>query len=230
MTQILKDIFVSRNLNNIQRYSLVRTNKPQSVAEHSYNVSILSSIVFKFLKSYFSSISEYNNILSIGELYLLKACLFHDMGESVTGDIVYTFKNSGNFLHSGECNYILDSFKDSCFSNELPLLMDFSSNSEEKNSRFNYFCSLIPNNTELDISRYFQIEKFVDDLDLIIKFCDYLELLFYTFEEIKSGNSFIRPIANSGIKIITDSKFSFIFENSETVCIIVKELIQELGE
>jgi len=227
MANIVDNIFLSRNLNNIQRYSLVRTNKSQSVAEHSYNVSILASLVYKSLLFYFNSKIEDSNILAIGELYVLKSSLYHDLGESVTGDIVYTFKNSEFFENSGERDYILECFTSSCFADELPLLLDFSNTPEEVNSRLKYFCGLFADPSTIDQELY---KEFVNELDLIIKFCDYLELLFYTFEEIKSGNSLIRPISKSGLGIITNSKFDFIYANSDIVRFIVKELAEGLAQ
>ena len=228
MEKVLADIFMSRNLNNIQRYSLVRTNKDQSVAEHSFGVAVLSSLILKDLKNYFPQYFLFltNNscsscIWNLSELYILKSSLYHDLGEAVTGDVTYPFKHSKHFSDSGERDYIKSQFEDGLFSDELPLLLDFSD--ELKLGRLSYFFSLLPDEIQESTDRE-QFSPFLHQLDGITKFCDCLELLIYTYEEIKSGNTFIEPIWKEGTKILNSERFRFIIDNSILAQVILKSL------
>lgn len=230
MSSILKDILISRNLNNVQRYSLVRTNKSQSVAEHSFGVIVLSHVVFRdldesIIRSYFKNLEsdERVQILNAAELYLLLSSMYHDFGESVTGDIIYPFKNSEHFSNQGERDYVDEVFSKTIFKSHISLLLDFSE--EEKAKRISYFKSYISEDL-CSILGEDTIANFVNLLDSILKYCDALELLIYTYEEIQSGNKLISHIFDAGMNILSNSKFEFINNNSLHCRILIREILR----
>lgn len=232
MKKPLDDILISRNLNTVQRYSLVRTNKSQSVAEHSFGVGVLTHLIFRDLEDYFEkwfserlkenllTEDEFLGLMNSSELYLMLSSMYHDFGEAVTGDIIYPFKNSKYFSNEGERCYISEVFNETLFKRHLPLLLDFSHDNIDE--RISYFNSYLTKGAKDKIGVTLMLE-FVCCLDSIIKYCDALELFIYTMEEIQSGNSLIRNIHDAGIQILSNEKFKFINENSKVSKQIVRD-------
>ena len=64
-------------LSNIKRWSIVEMSRPQSVAEHSYNVAIIAMNIAK----------RHGAVLRCIEGGLLGWALMHDLTELVTGDV-----------------------------------------------------------------------------------------------------------------------------------------------
>lgn len=62
------------NLSYVQRWVIMPTNRPQSVAEHSYRVAIIAMALL-------------DHCSIPGREYVIRACLSHDVEEVYTGDI-----------------------------------------------------------------------------------------------------------------------------------------------
>ena len=90
-----KSDYVSKalSLSYVPRWSIVDMAKDQSVAEHSYNVTILSMAIGEIAKRYG---------LSFDYGALLEEALLHDMDEALTGDIPSTITKENIEFESAE--------------------------------------------------------------------------------------------------------------------------------
>lgn len=83
---------LARRLSDIKRLHMHQLRKPQSVAEHSYNLAM-------FLHKAASVLNASNSPAARVDLtYLLERALFHDLPEAVTGDIPWPTKKVINEL------------------------------------------------------------------------------------------------------------------------------------
>lgn len=74
----IKDLL---NLSNVPRWSIIPTLRPQSVAEHSYNVAVICMELCRYL----SDVALHPN-------RVIAWALVHDGPEAETGDVPYTAK------------------------------------------------------------------------------------------------------------------------------------------
>jgi len=81
------------HLSNVNRYSGMRLNQNESVAEHSYYVALFSYAISEHLESKFPE-------LTIELSKLLTRCLLHDISEAISGDIIRPFKHSDTNLNN----------------------------------------------------------------------------------------------------------------------------------
>jgi len=68
------------SLAHVPRWCIVDTIKNQSVAEHSYNVTVIAMAIYDQIRLY---INETGNL----KINILEKALLHDIKESITGDI-----------------------------------------------------------------------------------------------------------------------------------------------
>jgi 5'-deoxynucleotidase YfbR-like HD superfamily hydrolase len=76
----------------VYRYSSFPIHHRESVAEHTFFVQFLSWILAQH-------IVETDNSVKINFRTLLEKGLFHDLDESITGDVIRSFKHSNELLH-----------------------------------------------------------------------------------------------------------------------------------
>ncbi|EQB86133.1 putative hydrolase of HD superfamily [Clostridium punense] len=76
---------VAENLKNNTRHSWTSSNRHESVAEHSWRLSLMAY----FVKDEFPQVD-------INKVILM--CIFHDLGEAVTGDIPAFYKTESHEL------------------------------------------------------------------------------------------------------------------------------------
>lgn len=87
---ILEFLLYGRRLQNVQRFSIWNKIKPQSVAEHCYNVSLYAMVLADLERGF-------GNTVDMEKIF--RMCLIHDLEEAVTGDIMHDFKyNNPNLL------------------------------------------------------------------------------------------------------------------------------------
>jgi 5'-deoxynucleotidase YfbR-like HD superfamily hydrolase len=79
-------------LRHIKRFSTALTLHKESVAEHSYYVSVYSWFISEWVKE--------NTSLQVDTALLLIRCLFHDLEEACTGDFPRPFKYRNSVLKS----------------------------------------------------------------------------------------------------------------------------------
>lgn len=80
-------IMMARRLRNVYRYSRLFMVTRQSVAEHSFNATVIFNEIIKSMVE--------AALISFDAAYLaLNTMLLHDLDESVTGDIPYDFKDT----------------------------------------------------------------------------------------------------------------------------------------
>ena len=80
LKKIIKFLSVAEKLKCEMRHSWTSTMRQESVAEHSWRLCIFSWILKSQLPEY-----DMDKVM--------KMCLFHDLGEAITGDIPSFFKN-----------------------------------------------------------------------------------------------------------------------------------------
>lgn len=100
MTKTISSI---RRLNHIKRCSLFPVLHPTSVAEHSFNVSVLTLFLIEEMR---------NKGMEIDELKVLRKALLHDVNEVITGDVTFYVKKHG------ETNTHINSFIKSSLNGE----------------------------------------------------------------------------------------------------------------
>lgn len=76
--QIIEFLHIAENLKNNTRHCVTSTNRKESVAEHSWRLSLLVLLLENDLKK------EYEN-LDINKI--IRMTIIHDLGEAITGDI-----------------------------------------------------------------------------------------------------------------------------------------------
>lgn len=79
--ELLEIMHIAENLKNNTRHSWTSTGRRESVAEHSWRLSMMA----------FFMADEFPNV-DINKV--IKMCIFHDMGEAFTGDIPAFHKTS----------------------------------------------------------------------------------------------------------------------------------------
>ncbi|NCC17242.1 MAG: HD domain-containing protein [Clostridia bacterium] len=67
-------IHTAENLKNNTRHSVTSTGRPESVAEHSWRVSLMALLLEDEIAD-----ADFNKII--------RMCILHDLGEAITGDI-----------------------------------------------------------------------------------------------------------------------------------------------
>lgn len=77
--------FTERNLGKVVRFSNQMRIQDESVAEHSFHVSLYAMILADLEISFGNKVDVER---------LLRGCLLHDLEESMTGDILHGFKYS----------------------------------------------------------------------------------------------------------------------------------------
>lgn len=158
---IIERFFVDEQLdalNNIGRWAKYRRIKEETVAHHSFIVSLFSDFLVEELFPGYDT----EKILSF-KLKVVRASLKHDMGEIISGDVDHETKNNG---YNGEL-----------LSNELEkfvmetMLLKFNSGSKSDKLMIysmEYFGSIA--------------------IKQIIKVSDFLSSLFYIYKERQMGN------------------------------------------
>lgn len=78
-----------RDLAYVPRWAIVRTNRPQNVAEHSYFVALLVEDMISFISKEFPKFFVEERIRH----KMIMCALYHDIAEGTTGDITGPIKN-----------------------------------------------------------------------------------------------------------------------------------------
>jgi 5'-deoxynucleotidase YfbR-like HD superfamily hydrolase len=161
---IFKEIFnnpIYDQTNNMVRWNGLSRIKDETVAQHTYIVTLFSRIIFEEV----FSLSEINeSIRNIILVEILTYALFHDFDESFTGDILHNFKhnsfNGDKFVkHTNE------------YLNEVKI------------DKFN------SGNPTHDLISKYAFDKNVSKLvKNIVKLADWLSMTFYIKKEIMLGN------------------------------------------
>lgn len=82
-------IHIAENLKNNTRHSVTSTGRPESVAEHSWRVSLMALL----LEDEISGV-DFNKVI--------RMCILHDLGEAITGDIPSFLKTEADSVHEDE--------------------------------------------------------------------------------------------------------------------------------
>lgn len=161
--------FTERNLGKVIRFSNQMRIKDESVAEHSFHTAMYSMILADL------EISMGNEV---NVEKLLRACLLHDLEESMTGDILHGFKYS-----------------------DPELLKNMKKMGEE-------FYKNIAGNLPSGMSkRYVEIWKNAKDETIegrILEAADKVEALIYSMEEYSLGNKNFKEKIDGILKILDD--------------------------
>jgi len=151
----LKDfISLERVLDRVVRFSTHTRIRDQSISEHSYHVALYAMLLADLEESFGNKVDKTK---------LLKTALLHDLEESMTGDIIYSFKHGDERL--------------------LREIRRLSSD---------FFKELIDKLPPEIAKEYFELWKNSKDMNTIegriIEAADKLEGLMYSIEEFSLGN------------------------------------------
>ncbi|WP_304508966.1 HD domain-containing protein [Anaerotignum sp.] len=79
-------IHVAENLKNNTRHSVTSQGRPESVAEHSWRVSLMALLLEDEIVD-----ADFNKII--------RMCILHDLGEAITGDIPSFLKTQADSVY-----------------------------------------------------------------------------------------------------------------------------------
>ena len=166
-----------RRLAHIQRYNTTPVAIRESVAEHSY-----------FVTMYVWMLCEY--LIDRGEkidvLKAMKRGLIHDIEESISGDIIMTFK-----------------YKNKEFAESLQKLNLASMEELTKD---------LPDKLSKEIKREWEDAKDLTKEGFIVKAADKLSLMTYCIEQLRIGNKYFEPIYGRAVKAISDMNLPWLDE------------------
>ncbi|NLG88880.1 MAG: HD domain-containing protein [Clostridiaceae bacterium] len=139
---------VAEKLKNNTRHSWTSSNRHESVAEHSWRLSLMAY----FVKDEFPD-ADINKVILM--------CIVHDLGEAITGDIP-AFKKTADdeIIENIQVNQLLDSLPEP-YRKELSML--FIEMNEQKNIESKIFKALdrieaLIQHNEADISTWLPLE------------------------------------------------------------------------
>jgi len=163
---IIEKIFndsIFDELNNLKRWNGLRTIKNETVAEHTYMVSLFTSFLIEEM------LNNVNNEDSIKiKLFVIRYSIFHDFDEVITGDIKHSLKHGNK--HSEEIKNLLESVINSA------IFENFNSGSASDNLIIQNVVGLSP-----------EVGK-ISFLKKIVKVSDWLSMLFFIKKEKSLGN------------------------------------------
>lgn len=84
----------SRVLQHVPRWSIIRTIRQQSVAEHSYYVALYATFISQFLEMRIKD-----------QMYVTQLALVHDFDEMMTGDLPTPYKANIKAMYLGAEKY-----------------------------------------------------------------------------------------------------------------------------
>lgn len=146
--KLLEIMSVAEKLKNNTRHSWTSTNRHESVAEHSWRLSLMAY----FVKDEFPE-------ADISKVILM--CMFHDLGEAITGDIPSFNKTQGDELTETKAiEQIVNGFPEP-YKQELTLLyneMDEQKTLESKIYKALDKMEVIIQHNEADISTWLPLE------------------------------------------------------------------------
>lgn len=82
-------IHTAENLKNNTRHSVTSQGRPESVAEHSWRVSLMALLLEDEIAG-----ADFNKII--------RMCILHDLGEAITGDIPSFLKTEADSAHEDQ--------------------------------------------------------------------------------------------------------------------------------
>lgn len=146
--KFLEIISIAEKLKNNTRHSWTSSNRHESVAEHSWRLSLMAYLV----KDEFPDVD-------INKVILM--CICHDLGEAITGDIPAFYKTeSDEIVENREVHQLLSSMPEP-YKKELPML--FLEMHEQKTIESKIFKALdkmeaLIQHNEADISTWLPLE------------------------------------------------------------------------
>src|SRR5574343_489029 len=167
----LSEFNVIETLSYINRFSNLRNNREQTVADHAYRVAMLCTVLCDEINDRVPSSSaktkSKKQLRKLDYSLLMRFALFHDVEEAIVGDIPYPYKSSVHYQAQNESEFVSAQLK-----NDNIL------------SRYNRYI----------IAKFQPKERLEFE---VMKFCDMLDLVFYSFAEIKSGNRHFLQVINT---------------------------------
>lgn len=169
-------------LRYVRRFSTCLRATDETVAEHCYYVATYSFFIAQ-------SLQRKNPDLHINWKMLLSRGIFHDLEESLSGDMPRPFKHS-----SPELLHAIELATKHAVSEAISSVVDNSMNHEE-------------------IFLYWSLAKSNDLEGNILHFADYLSVLAYVAQEVRSGNTYFVEHAESMYrysKVFEGDRFDFL--------------------
>ena len=87
--EILDFLKIAERLKDNTRHCTTSNRRPESVAEHSWRVSLLAMLLEDEIKD-----ADFNKII--------RMCIIHDLGEAITGDIPSFWKTKEDSDHEDD--------------------------------------------------------------------------------------------------------------------------------
>ena len=87
--EILDFLHIAERLKDNTRHCCSSNRRPESVAEHSWRVSLLAMLLEDEIKDV-----DFSKII--------RMCIIHDLGEAITGDIPVFWKTKGDSDHEDD--------------------------------------------------------------------------------------------------------------------------------
>jgi 5'-deoxynucleotidase YfbR-like HD superfamily hydrolase len=168
---------VVQTLSNINRFSNLRNNKEQTVADHSYRVAMLCTFICDEINDRVAkskpiiSTKTTKSLRKLDYSILTKFALFHDVEEAFVGDIPYPYKSSPHYQNEREWEFVSAQM--------------INQNIFGKYRRFI--------GTQVRPQDYLEYS--------IMKFCDMFDLVCFSHAEVESGNQHFIHVLYTGIEV-----------------------------
>jgi 5'-deoxynucleotidase YfbR-like HD superfamily hydrolase len=162
----LKEMLVGHpiRVRYVQRYSTCRVLAPESVAEHSFFVAFYAMAIVDWCRLVHGHDEIPKILTELNPLTVLRRCILHDLDEAATGDIPRMFKYSDPRLKS-----LLDDMAAQGFLRVIGGVFD----------------------SQFIKSDWLDVWKDAKDTSVngrIVEFADYLSVIAFTCEEMRSSN------------------------------------------
>lgn len=146
--KLIEIMSIAENLKNVTRHSWTSSNRPESVAEHSWRLSLMAY----FVKDEFPNVD-------INKVILM--CICHDLGEAITGDIPSFIKTEHDeIVEDKEIHQLLSNLPEP-YKKELIMLfleMQEQSSMESKIYKALDKMEVLIQHNEADISTWIPLE------------------------------------------------------------------------
>lgn len=187
--ELLKFLMKLRSMSVIERCSNTHHLAKYSVAEHSYYTTLIAIVIADLENENIKADAikqGKKNYYQYDIAEVMRKAFFHDMEESLTGDILFPVKHSDDDDLSNEFSRMANFVVEKALFKELPTTV-----------RETYI-------------KTWQTAKDSSPEGRLVAAADKIEILLFAYIEISTGNVFFRKIYNNAVKLIKEEFYDIL--------------------